>query len=148
MTKFGQVTAYNEQTGEAAVRYARPEACEACGACGKSAAQEEIVLRADCQVGDWVQIEFPEGRFIKAVALTYGLPLFGLMGGLVLGYSLGGKGDLPTLAGGAIGLCLALGLLRLSDRRVAGRPDWTPKVVRVYAENPTKETIGCEATRP
>lgn len=143
MTKFGQVSAYHVQTHTATIVYARPDACEKCGACGSASQKGVIELKAECKVGDWVRVELPEGRFLKAIALSYALPLAGLMAGLLLGQWLGGR-DGTALLGAAIGLALALVVLFLSDRRIRGRAEWTPRVTDIYAEKPTLEAIGCE----
>lgn len=144
MTKFGEVTAYNERTGMATIRYTRPEACEKCGGCGSASHYGEITLAADCHPGNWVRVELPEGRFLTATALAYALPLCGLLAGLFLGNAMGGGGDLPTLLGGVLGLLVALGFVVLADRRIRARADWTPQVAEVYPEKPTQKLIGCE----
>ena len=118
MTKFGQVLAYNENTGIAAIGFNRPDACEKCGACGAQSHQGTIELKADCKPGDWVRVELPQGRFLQATALAYVLPLAGLLGGLLLGFLGGGGADGPTLLGGGLGLGISLLLLWLNEKRI------------------------------
>ena len=143
MTKFGQVIAYHQETGMATIAYARPEACAKCGGCGTAGHQGTICLQADCAEGTWVRIELPKARFLQAATITYALPLTGLLLGLALGYLGGGKTDVWTLAGGALGLGLSFVVIWLNERRIAGRPEWRPHVVDVYAKKPTLEEIGC-----
>ena len=147
MTKFGQVKAYNEQTGVATVAFERPEACAKCGGCGLKSQTGIIELKADCQPGDWVRVELPEGRFLQATAMAYVIPLFGLLAGLGLGGWLGGGSDLGALLGGGLGLGIALLLLRLTERRIAGKAEWTPHISEVFASKPSIEDIGCQAKR-
>ncbi len=142
MTKFGQVTAYDTVRRTATIEYARPEACEKCGGCGSASHKGAIALQADCQVGDWVRVELPEGRFLKATAWAYLLPLAGLLLGLFTGQRLGG-GEGFALLGAALGLALSFGLLWLYDRSIRGRKEWLPRVTEVYPEKPSLETIGC-----
>ncbi len=146
MTKFGQVISYDEQTGMATIEYARPDACGHCGGCAAASHRGTITLPADCAPGQWVRVELPESRFLQAIALAYLLPLVLFLAGLGLGFLLGGGGDGWTLLGGAAGLGLSLLTLRLSNRRIAGRQDWTPHVAAVYEQKPSMEEIGCDGT--
>ena len=147
MTKFGQVTAYNEQTGVATVAFERPEACAKCGGCGLKSQTGTIELKADCQVGDWVRVEMPEGRFLQATAIAYVVPLIGLLAGLGLGWLIGNGSDLAALLGCALGLGLSFLLLRLTERRISGKPAWTPHISEVFASKPTIDEIGCQSKR-
>lgn len=143
MTKFGQVYEYNEAAHTADIHFSRPEACSKCGACGSLSQTGTITLKADCRVGDWVRVELPEGRFLEATAIAYVIPLVGLFLGIGLGWLLGNGNDGLTLVGALIGLLLSIGVLWLVDKRVSGRPEWTPRVTAVYADKPTTEEIGC-----
>ena len=142
MTKFGRVMMVHPETGMATIVFARPEACEKCGGCGTASHQGTICLKADCAQGNWVRIELPKARFLQVAAMAYLLPLTGLLLGLALGY-VGGKTDGWTLAGGALGLGLTILTIRLNERRIAGRPEWRPHVIEVYAQKPSLEEIGC-----
>lgn len=143
MIKFGLVQAYNAQTGEATIGYVRPDACAKCGACGMLNKNGTIVLKADCAVGDWVRVELPDGRFMTATTLAYALPLVGLLLGLFLGYSLSGGQEWWAILGSLIGLGVCVLGLKLVDKRIGGRPDWTPRVTAVYHEKPEMDEIGC-----
>ena len=143
MTKFGQVYEYNEETKMATVRFERPDACKKCGACGNGSQTGTITLKADCKVGDWVRVELPEGRFLSATALIYVLPLFGLLLGLGLGWLLGNGSDIAMLIGAIACVGLSVGALYFIDKRIAGKPEWTPRVTEVYSSLPDIEQIGC-----
>jgi sigma-E factor negative regulatory protein RseC len=143
MLKFGQVYEYNDAKHIASVRFERPDACQKCGACGTLAQTGTISLKADCKVGDWVRVEYPEGRFLEATAIAYIIPLVGLLGGIALGWLLGNGGDGAMLLGALAGLGVAVGILYLVEKRVSGKPEWTPHITAVYDELPSQEEIGC-----
>ena len=127
VVKFGQVTAYDPVTQLAVITYSRPDACAKCGACGHMDQQGSIRLKADCAVGDWVRVVFPDQKFVGAAALAYGLPLALL------------------LLGAAAGLLAGVLCLRLCEKRLAGRADWAPRVDAVYSHKPDQTDIGCGA---
>lgn len=143
MTKFGQVTAYDAKSGMATITYIRPDACAKCGACGTQSHNGAITLKAECAVGNWVRVELPDGRFLTATALAYVLPLIGFLIGLGLGWVLSGGQEGWALGGSLAGLALCLGILRLNEKRIYGRPAWSPRVVAIYAEKPEMDEIGC-----
>lgn len=145
MVKFGQVTAYDPDTQLAVITYVRPDACAKCGACGHMNQQGAIRLKADCAVGDWVRVVFPDQKFVGAAALAYGLPLALLLLGLGVGYALSGGRDLGLLLGSGVGLLLGALCLRLCEKRLAGRGDWTPYVDAVYSHKPDQTAMGCGA---
>ncbi len=146
MTKFGQVVAYDEEKGIATIQYTRPDACGKCGACGAQNHQGAISLKAECKTGDWVRVEHPDGRFLQATALAFALPLGGLLAGLILGYLAGGRTEGGALLGAALGLAAALLALWLNEKRIKGRPEWTPRVSQVYDHKPSQEDLNCDGS--
>ena len=143
MTKFGQVYEYNAATGMASVRFSRPEACAKCGGCGAGSQQGTVTLKAECKVGDWVRVELPEGRFLSATAIAYVIPLLLFFIGLGLGWLLGHGSDIAMLVGSVAGIALSAGVLFIINRRIAGRPQWTPRITEVYDSAPDMSQIGC-----
>jgi len=144
MVKFGQVTAYNEKTYVATITYIRPEACAKCGACGGLSQTGSISLKAECKTGDWVKVELPDGRFMTATLIAYIIPLIGFLAGLFLGSALSGGNELWALGGSLTGLGICLAGMKLADKQIAGKPEWTPRVAEVYAERPDSlDAIGC-----
>ena len=144
MTKFGEVIGYDPQSGVAVIRYTRPEACAKCGACGDKAQETVIRLKTTeaCRVGNWVKVELPDGRFLHAAALAYAVPLGLFLAGLLLGYRwLGGEG--AAILTGLLGLALGMLFLRLKDRALAGRPEWTPHITAVYEDRSAVDVLGC-----
>ncbi len=144
MIKFGQVQAYNEKTGVATIEYIRPDACAKCGACQSLNQTGAIELKCDCQAGDWVKIVLPDSHFIGAMGMAYGLPLVLFLGGLALGYTLSGQSEGWALTGSFIGLAVSLLTLKLNEKRIKGKPEWTPRVDEVYKERPSTADIGCD----
>lgn len=147
MIKFGQVQAYDEKTGVATIAYVRPDACAKCGACGSLNQTGTIDLKADCAVGNWVKVVLPDGRFMTATALAYVLPLVLFLAGLMLGYVLSDHSEGWAMGGSLIGLGVSLVCLKINERRIAGKPEWTPHVAEVYDHRPEMDDLGCESAK-
>ncbi len=143
MIKLGRVTAYDQATKTATISYVRPDACAKCGGCSSMNQTGTIELKADCAVGNWVKVALPDERFLSATAVAYVIPLLCLLGGLFAGYFLSGRSEGWALAGSLLGLGLSLLVLRLTEKRIAGRPEWTPRVTAVYESKPDVDDIGC-----
>ena len=143
MIKFGQVKTYNEKTGVAMIEYVRPDACAKCGACQSLNKTGSIELKCDCEAGDWVRIVMPEKNFMGAMGIAYGIPLVLFLAGLALGYMLSGHSEGWALAGSFIGLAVSLICLKINEKRIAGKPDWTPHVDMVYKTKPEMDELGC-----
>lgn len=142
MKQLGQVTEYNTRTGEATIIYARPDACDKCGACGTSSKTGSIRLHAQLSPGNWVRVELPDNRFIKATALAYGMPLVALLIGLGVGFFLGGT-DLWALLGGLITLGFSVLILHHLEKRMKQNKVWTPHIAQVYEQKPSPDVFGC-----
>ena len=88
----------------AVVRFVRSDACGHCNACfhlGSNEADLEIQNTLDAQVGDVVAIELRGKSMVRASLLLYGVPLLGLLLGVLIGSQ---WGDLYAAAGGLL-LC-------------------------------------------
>ncbi|MBQ4086459.1 MAG: SoxR reducing system RseC family protein [Clostridia bacterium] len=109
-------------------RVERPEACMKCRACDYGLNAETIVElpKGNWQEGDTVELDLERGRLSKASLWAYGVPLLGLLVGLVLGSVLA----LPELWQAALGLLGALagfGVLKILEPKFSGyRPKVTP----------------------
>ena len=143
MIKFGQVQAYNEKTGVATIAYVRPDACAKCGGCSSMNQTGTIELPCACQAGDWVRIVLPEKNFMGAMAMAYGLPLALFLAGLAGGYIFSGHSEGWAITGSFIGLAVSLVCLKVNEKRIAGKPEWTPRVDAVYKEKPSMDDMGC-----
>ena len=70
--------------------------------------------------------------------------------GMVLSEQNGGIAALTTVViivtgilGSLIGIGVSLILLKINEKRIAGRPDWTPRVDAVYKDKPQMDDLGC-----
>lgn len=72
------------------VHIIRQEACGHCKACFSGYKEQDMDIDAqnlcDAEVGDWVELELQDNAFLKAVLISYGIPLIGFFIGLFLGY--------------------------------------------------------------
>lgn len=143
MIKFGQVTAYDQSTRTATISYVRPDACAKCGGCGSMNQTGVIELKADCAVGNWVKVVLPDSRFMSATLVAYIIPLICFLVGLFAGFKLSSGSELWALGGSLIGLAVSLLILRINEKRIAGKPEWTPHVAEVYQRKPDIDDIGC-----
>jgi len=143
MIKFGQVTAYDAKTGVATISYVRPDACAKCGGCGSMNQTGTIELKAECAVGNWVKVVLPDSRFMSATLIAYVIPLICFLAGLFGGYTLSGQSELWAVLGSLLGIGVSLVGLRLNEKRIAGKPEWTPHVAQVYTSKPDMDAIGC-----
>ncbi|MBE5779599.1 MAG: hypothetical protein E7331_09765 [Clostridiales bacterium] len=141
MTKYGQVIAYNKNTGVATIRYARPEACEKCGACS-TGREESIQLKTDAPVDSWVRVELPDGRFLSATFLAYMVPLLCFLAGFLLGHFVFGT-DGMTILFAFLGLGLGGVAVFFINKSISGKPEWTPHISAVYDQCPDPSQMGC-----
>ena len=147
MMKYGQVKAYNKKTGVATIAYVRPDACAKCKACGHMNQSGTIDIKAVCEVGDWVKVVMPDRVFMRATTIAYVLPLVCFLGGLALGWTLSGQSEGWALAGSFIGLGLSLLGLWLNEKRISGKPEWSPRVEAVYKDKPQMDDLGCDGAK-
>lgn len=72
------------------IKMTRTEACAKCRACIAGMSTKDMLVEADnecsAKVGDWVEMELRGNTFLTATLIMYGLPLVGLLFGVVLGY--------------------------------------------------------------
>ncbi|MDR2513781.1 MAG: SoxR reducing system RseC family protein [Christensenellaceae bacterium] len=131
MEESGRVLEIHGET--MTVLFERSAMCERCGACEK--ANEEmrmLVGRAEeAEVGDRVKVSLRGGTLLKAALLAYGLPLAGLLLGLILGETLPFQGNRDLIAVGlGLGFAgLAFFGLKLSEPLREKR--YTPTVVAI-----------------
>lgn len=109
----------------ALVEMQRQEMCGDCHACDALTTKKSCVLRCEkeieCQVGDLVELSLAQPTFLKATYVMYGLPLIGLILGIIMGY--GGycffntiNEDVWVLVGGLIGIILPLLYIKWADQ--------------------------------
>ena len=129
MRQPGEIT--EVKNGMMEITFCRPEACAACNACEGGKKEHKIWVRGEGRVGDIALVDMPDRMVVKASAIAYGLPLVGLVGGMLLGNTLSGGQDAWSLAGAGIGLGLSLLALKITEGKRRGREDWTPRVVDI-----------------
>ncbi len=101
----------------AIVQMERQEMCGDCHACDYISTKKSCTLKCEkqieCQVGDVVELNLAQPIFLKATYVMYGLPLVGLILGILIGYGASkylsiGSEDLWVLVGGLLGVVLPL----------------------------------------
>lgn len=115
--------------------FVRPLASGSCGVCaGKGGCEASSLLRlfgrgdqcysvhngVQAKVGDRVIVGLPEGRLAKSAALTYGLPLAGLLAGAAVGGFVAHTQDLGAALGGLAGFTAGAWFVRRGDTRSGG----------------------------
>lgn len=121
------------------VCFSRMETCEACGMCGSGRADSVIKIKGTAHRGDMVDVEMPDAKVLKASALTYLVPLTGLILGLILGTEIFPAEEVKVLMMGFAGMATGLVILKLVDRKLGHSEKWQPHIVAVYpidASNP------------
>lgn len=72
------------------IKLKRTEACAKCRACTAGMASKDMIINAvnlcNASIDDNVEIVLEDNNFIKAVLIMYGIPLAGLMFGVLIGY--------------------------------------------------------------
>ena len=109
-------------------RVERPEACMKCRACDYGLNAETIVElpKGNWQEGDLIELDLERGRLSKASLWAYGVPLLGLLLGLVLANAFA-LAELWQAAVGILGALAGFGVLKLLEPRFGGyRPKVTP----------------------
>lgn len=140
MRQPGEITDRKKDMME--ITFCRPEACAACNACEGGKREHRIWIRGEGRIGDIAVVDMPDKMVIKASAIAYGLPLVGLLGGMILGNALAGGQDAWILGGGAIGLAVSLLVLKMTEKKRADREEWSPRLVQVLEKGETAEQLG------
>lgn len=127
---------------KAVVRIEQSSACATCESRGACQVQNdkiflvEVVNDLGAKVGDVVEISMPSGAVLKASLAVYALPVLGLIIGALAGGALAGfllvQPKTASLLGGGAGLALSIAVLRRLDRSVRSRPDYSPRMTRVF----------------
>jgi len=143
MKEIGKILEINDQTAK--ILIARHTACGDCGACQVGRENLNMILSAENTVGgkpgDTVEIELQTENFLFASFIMYGIPLLGLIIGLIGGYYVAVSMDYDTstaeLVGAVSGLVLlALSYLgiKLNESKIKTMKKFKPVLVRVINE--------------
>ena len=137
MEKTGEVTAVHGDWLE--VTFCRPSDCDKCHACMGGPNTTTLRLQGKANVGDSVLVELPASTVTKASALAYGLPLAGLLAGMLLGDTfIPMENSLGALIGAVVGLALPLIYLLVSEKKRRSNPKWTPQIKRIIPMSKTE----------
>ena len=115
----------------AVVHFVRSDACGHCNACfhlGSNEADIELVNTAGAKVGDIVSIELKGRSMVRASLITYGLPLVGLLIGVLIGTQ---WGDLYGVAGGLLLCGGTYFILRGLEPYFAKKAEFKPRIVEI-----------------
>lgn len=115
------------------VCFERPSSCDGCKGCSKGlmSKSELLTVFGEAEVGDFVDVQMPEGRVFQASLLAYALPLCMLIAGLVAG-SLLGLGDTLAFLLALVGLVLGYVLARLAEKYLSKKKNWRPTIIAVH----------------
>ena len=130
MERLGEVTKVDGKWLE--ITFCRPSDCEKCHACMGGDKMTTLRLAGTANVGDKALVELPDSTITQASLLAYGLPLIGLIAGMLLGDKLIPlENSLDALIGAVIGLALPLAWLLMSEKKRRTNPRWTPQIKRI-----------------
>lgn len=132
MERLGEVTKVDGKWLE--ITFCRPSDCEKCHACMGGDKMTTLRLEGTANVGDKALVELPDSTITQASLLAYGLPLIGLIAGMLLGDKLIPlENSLDALIGALIGLALPLAWLLMSEKKRRTNPRWTPQIKRIIS---------------
>ena len=147
MAEIGQVTKVEDE--EVVVRLFRKDACAKCGACAAGLESKDMFIHAtnlcEAKENSWVEIYLEEANFLKAVILMYGIPLIGLLFGLVIGMLFGhavvpNYEDWITFIFGILGAGSTFLFLHFNEHRFKTKT-YKPRAIRLV--DAEKEEIRC-----
>jgi len=147
MAEFGQVI--NVLDEDVKVRLNRQEACAKCGACSAGLESKDMFIEATnlahAKLDEWVEIRLEEENFIKAVAIMYGIPLVGLLIGLIGGVVLGemlvsGYGDIIGVVTGLLGAGISFLFIHINEDKFK-TSKYKPRAIRVVDVNEVIEDL-------
>lgn len=127
----------------ATVKVQRHSSCKSCGACqmgsGSKTIEVKTINKIAAVVGDFVEIEVPTHKVMKASFLMYIIPILTLILGLYIGGLMGeSQGINRDLASGIMGLLMMVttfGAIRLYDRRIQDNKDYSPEIIKIIDES-------------
>ncbi len=134
MERLGEVTKVDGKWLE--ITFCRPSDCDKCHACMGGNKTTTLRLEGKANLGDSVLVELPASTVTKASAIAYGLPLAGILVGMMLGNALIPlENSLGALIGAVVGLAIPLAYLFVSEKTRRNNPKWTPQIKRIIPMN-------------
>ena len=130
MERLGEVTKVDGKWLE--ITFCRPSDCDKCHACMGGPQTATLRLEGKANVGDSVLVELPASTVNIASLMAYGLPLAGMLGGMLLGDKfIPLEGSLGSLIGAVGGLAIPLAYLLVTEKNRRQNPKWTPQIKRI-----------------
>ena len=130
MERLGEVTKVDGKWLE--ITFCRPSDCDKCHACMGGPQTATLRLEGTANVGDSVLVELPASTVNIASLMAYGLPLAGMLGGMLLGDKfIPLEGSLGSLIGAVVGLAIPLAYLLVTEKNRRQNPKWTPQIKRI-----------------
>ena len=130
MERLGEVTKVDGKWLE--ITFCRPSDCDKCHACMGGNQTMTLRLEGKANLGDSVLVEMPASTITMASLMAYGLPLAGMLIGMLAGDALLPlEGSLGALAGAMVGFALPLIYLLATEKKRRLDPKWTPQIKRV-----------------
>ena len=130
MERLGEVTKVDGKWLE--ITFCRPSDCDKCHACMGGPQTATLRLEGKANVGDSVLVELPASTVNIASLMAYGLPLAGMLGGMLLGDKfIPLEGSLGSLIGAVVGLAIPLAYLLMTEKNRRQNPKWTPQIKRI-----------------
>ena len=123
----------------ARVSLPRESECSRCGKCGLGLEGGEMILEAENRLGarpgDRVEVELPERDPLLAALLLFGLPLLGMLLGVIAGTLLermwGWDSEAPAVVLGVVLLLAVFFLVKFREKRLAKQQSRRNRIVRV-----------------
>lgn len=137
MKEYGEIVEIQED--KAVVKMQRSAACENCKACASGSRSDEMLITVPNplhgSVGDHVELQLESSQVLKASAISYLIPLFALILGVVTGYVFSDRfGWNPELAGSLLGLTLTVlsfFVIRAMEPKFQKGNQFTPQMVKI-----------------
>ena len=137
MERIGEVTRVDGKWIE--VTFCRPSDCDKCHACMGGNKTTTLRLEGKAKVGDTALVSMPDSTITQASLIAYGIPLAGLLIGMLAGDRLyPAENSIGAFIGAAIGLGLPLIGLIVTERKRKNNPKWCPQLVRVIPMGQTE----------
>ena len=145
MIRQGKVVQSDQ--GRITVCFEPLEACGHCGMCSGGRQDQLVVLKGKAKAGDLVDVEMPDAKILKASAISYLIPLLGLILGLWIGTRLIPQNELAVLLFGLIGLGICFTGLKALDHRLGRSVLWQPQITAVYPSQNGQAGTGDEQAK-
>ena len=120
------------------------EGCASCKKCAMGRTGKYMTLEAEnpvaARVGDEVAVEVPRRDPLVAASLLFGLPLLGMLAGIIAGTllerALGWDSEVPALVLGGVLLVGSFFLVKLREKKFARQKERRVRIVRVSKPGP------------